>query len=65
MGIYRKAKKGEIKCKDCDWCVLPDWCQKRLRCVLSASIKVASLGYAVGKNMTCDSAYRTEQKKKR
>ena len=52
---YRKAKKGDIKCSDCVKHKEPDWCEKRIRCMIGAKYN-AMLGYAVGKNMTCNKA---------
>uniref|UniRef100_A0A6M3JAX2 Uncharacterized protein n=1 Tax=viral metagenome TaxID=1070528 RepID=A0A6M3JAX2_9ZZZZ len=52
---YRKAKKGDIKCSDCADHKEPDWYEKRIRCMVGAQYN-GMLGYAVGKNMTCDRA---------
>ena len=46
MTNYRKAKKGDIKCENCYYSKLPDWCQKRIRCYL---YNRTADNYAVGK----------------
>jgi len=57
---YRKAKKGDISCKDCRYSQLPTWPQKRLRCFLGNG---NPCGYAIGKNMTCDSVWKPTEAK--
>ena len=50
---YRKAKKGDIKCSDCEFSHRPKFSGQRFRCGCRYIYS-----YAVGKNMTCDAAHK-------
>lgn len=53
MKNYRKARKGDIKCKECCHSHKPSFPGTRIRC---APGYPAHVSYAVGQNMTCDGA---------
>ena len=56
MKKYRKAKKGDITCADCDRSIQPKWPKNaRLRCLASGGIGHRE-GSTVGRTMTCDKA---------
>ncbi len=60
MRNYRKAKRNEIRCKDCHFVIspnpgnlkIPGFPKERFRC----GVSYTRISYAVGKNMTCDCA---------